>query len=119
MEWLLWSVVEKGVTFAMLFSMCVVTSIVAQYCEYHFVRFAKQSSWVSESFKAQSTADQASAFYEAFVLLSMCVWGVVVVVVAVWELNSRSTLGIVYSCYTGGAFGLAHFFKQNYLVAPS
>ncbi|RHY91866.1 hypothetical protein DYB37_012339 [Aphanomyces astaci] len=119
MEWLGRHGVEKGCTCALLFSMCVLTSVVAQYCEFHFLRFAKQSPYVPEAFKALTADDQRSAFYQVVVLAAIGVWSTTVFVVHVGDLPSRSVLGIVYSCFTGGLFGLAHYFKQNGLVEGS
>ncbi|KAF0744294.1 hypothetical protein LEN26_000685 [Aphanomyces euteiches] len=116
MEWMVWTAIETSCTCAMLFAMCVATSVVAQYCEFHFIRYAKQSSWIPEAFKSRSVVDQQNSFYEAFVLVSISVWCATVLGISLFDLPSRVTLGVVYSFYTGGLFGLAHFFKQNYLV---
>ncbi|ETW04725.1 hypothetical protein H310_03874 [Aphanomyces invadans] len=119
MEWVVGHAVEKGCTFALLFSMCVATSAVAQYCEFHFLRFAKQSPYVPDAFKSLAAADQRSTFYQVVVLSAMGVWTATVFLVLAADVPRRSMLGVVYSCYTGGLFGLAHFFKQAYLVADS
>ncbi|OQR83669.1 hypothetical protein ACHHYP_20732 [Achlya hypogyna] len=111
-EWLLWVGLEKGSVLATFFIMFIATSVVAQYCEHHFVAFTARCAYVPAWLQAASSDVKRQTFYETFALAAIAMWSATVLAVYVWDLPKRTYLGLAYSCFTGGAFGLANFFQQ-------